>query len=133
MIPISRATAVVIAALVGILAGCAITTDELKALANLPTLVGKWKGEWAGTMAHPIEMVIEKQEGGKVSGTMTFYAHPTSTHRLTGTIGAKPDGSVWVLADVEGREFPLKVISERQLEGTGRSRTHVGPVTLVRE
>ncbi len=84
-------------------------------------------------MVHPIEMDVEKQEGAKVTGTMTFIPRGRSTHRMSGTIGAKPDGSVWVVLDVEGRDFPLKVVSPKRLEGTGRSATHYGSVTLNRE
>jgi len=116
------------------LAACVTTTERLTPVANPPALMGKWTGEWGGTMVHPIEMEVEKQDGVKVTGTMTFILHSgRSTHRMSGTIGAKPDGSVWVVLDVEGRDFPLKVLSEKRLEGTGRSPMHYGPVTLNRQ
>ena len=89
-----------------VMAGCAAVTEQLIPIPNPPSLVGKWTGEWGGNMVHPIELVVERQDGGKLSGTMTFKHHGSSTHRMTGSIGAKPDGSVWALLDVEGRDFP---------------------------
>ena len=127
----------VIAAFLVLLSGCAAVTEELTGVANPPNLIGKWKGEWGGNMIHPIEMVVEKQQEGKVSGTMTVFPQGgKAIHKMNGTIGAKPDGTVWAILTVAGRTpwaFPLKVISENRLEGTGRSMTHDGPVTLNRE
>lgn len=119
-----------------LLVACASVSEELKPIPNPPNLVGKWKGEWGGNMVHPIGLVVWKQEGGRVSGTMTFsggHGSPTSAHPASGTLGAKPDGSVWLMLDVEGRAFPLRVVSDKRLEGTGQSRGHFGPVTLTRE
>lgn len=116
-----------------VLSACATIGEQLAPVANPPSLTGTWKGEWGGNMQHPIELVVEKQDGAAVSGTMTFIAHRTSTHRMTGRIGAKQDGSMWVLMDVEGRDFPLRVVSGKRLEGTGRSHMHEGPVILTRQ
>lgn len=122
------------------LAGCATAIEELKPVHNPPNLIGKWKGEWTGLpVVHPIEMVVDKQEQGKLSGTMTIVhvIFPTLTHRISGIIGAKQDGSTWILLDVGAGTFSLKVISERRLEGTGESSEHnfrhYGPATLNRE
>jgi len=116
-----------------VLGACATVGEQLAPVAKPPRLTGTWKGEWGGNMQHPIALVVEKQDGAVVSGAMTFIHHRTSTHRMTGRIGAKQDGSVWVLMDVEGRDFPLKVVCEQRLEGTGRSSGHQGPVILTRE
>jgi hypothetical protein len=116
-----------------ILSACATVGEKLAPVANPPTLTGTWKGEWGGNMQHPIELFVEKQDGAVVSGTMTFIADRTSTHRMTGRIGAKQDGTVWVVMDVEGRDFPLKVVSEKRLEGTGTSHMHQGPAILTRQ
>jgi len=116
-----------------VLSACATVGEQLAPVAKPPSLTSTWKGEWGGNMQHPIELVVEKRDGAVVTGTMTFILHRTSAHRMTGRIGAKQDGSVWVLMDVEGRDFPLKVVSEKRLEGTGRSSTHQGPVILTRE
>ena len=116
-----------------VLSTCATAGEQLTSVANPPNLTGTWEGEWSGTMQHFIELVVKKQDGAVVSGTMTFFARYTSTHRMTGRIGAKQDGSVWVLMDVEGRDFPLRVVSEKRLEGTGRSHKHEGPVILTRQ
>lgn len=114
-----------------LLVACATVPAAVKPIPNPPNLVGKWKGEWGGNMVHPMEMVVDRQREGVVGGWIIF---PGPTHRLRGTVGAAPDGSVWVLlVDVGGREFPLKVVSEKRLEGTGRSHGHFGPVTLTRE
>ena len=114
-----------------LLVACATVPTVVKPVPNPPNLVGKWKGEWGGNMVHPIEMVLDTQREGIVSGRMTF---PHSNYAaVSGTIGAAQDGSVWVLLDVGGREFPLKVVSQKRLEGTGRSHGHFGPVTLTRE
>ncbi|MBI2459929.1 MAG: hypothetical protein HYV61_00080 [Candidatus Rokubacteria bacterium] len=83
-------------------------------------------------MVHPIEIVVDKQEVGTVSGKMSIPA----IYRMEGVIGAKPDGSLGVNLTVFGPsawEFQLKVISEKKLEGTGRSPRHYGPVVLDRE
>lgn len=135
MIRVPRGTLTIVLVVATVLASCAAVTEPLTPLATPPNLLGKWKGEWGGTMNHPIELVVEKQERTNVSGAYTFLrpGHSPSTHRMTGTVGAKPDGSVWALMDVEGREFSLNVVSERRLEGTGRSHQHYGPVTLSRE
>lgn len=111
----------------------ATAEEQLTPVANPPNLTGTWEGEWSGNMRHFIELDVKQQDGAVVSGTMTFFVRYTSTHRMTGRIGAKQDGSVWVLMDVEGRDFPLKVISEKRLEGTGRSHKHEGPVMLKRK
>ena len=123
------------AAFLGVLTSCAAVTEPLSPLPTPPNLLGRWKGEWGGNMNHPIEMVVEKQERASVRGAYTFFrpGYSPSTHRMSGTVGAKPDGGVWVLMDVEGREFSLKVVSDRRLEGTGRSGMHYGPVILSRE
>ncbi|MGH7376905.1 MAG: hypothetical protein ACREKK_05755 [Candidatus Methylomirabilales bacterium] len=127
----------VIAAFLVLLSGCAAVTEELTAVTSPPNLIGRWKGEWGGNMHHPIEVVVEKQQEGKVSGTMTFFPKWGKViHTMNGTIGAKPDGTVWANLTVAAPTpltFPLNVISENRLEGTGRSANHYGPVTLNRE
>lgn len=127
------AIAFMTAAFLIVLSACAIVTEQLTPVPTPPNLIGKWKGEWGGNMVHPIEMVVEKQEGGKVSGTMTI---PQGSYPMSGTIGAKADGSLWAIFAVVGPstwDFPLKVISEKRLQGTGSSKHHYGPVTLMRE
>ena len=52
---------------------------------------------------------------------------------MAGTIGARKDSTVWLSMGVMRAEFLLKVVSDRRLEGTGRSPSHVGPVVLTRE
>lgn len=117
--------------------GCAAVTEELKPAAGAPNLVGTWKGEWGGNMTHPIEVVVEKQQEGKVSGKVTVSpAGSKATHSMTGIVGTKPDGSLWVVLTVAGPStwnFTLKVASEKRLEGTGRSPRHFGPLTLNRD
>jgi hypothetical protein len=88
-----------------ILAGCATAAEQLTPVPASATLIGKWKGDWGGNMTHP----------------------------MSGTTGTRPDGSVWVYLNVGRVEFPLKVLSDKRLEGTGRSATHQGPVILSRE
>lgn len=122
------------APLLGIVTGCATVEETLAPVPTPPNLVGKWKGEWGGNMVHPIEVVVEDQQGQKVSGTMVFVVHGSFTyHRMRGSVGAKRDGSIWVLLDVGGRDFSLKVVSDKRLEGTGRSTGHYGPVSLSRQ
>ncbi|MBI2878972.1 MAG: hypothetical protein HYY19_04535 [Candidatus Rokubacteria bacterium] len=80
-----------------------------------------------------MEVVIEKQEGSVVWGTVSFHLHGSvSTHPMRGTTGTRPDGSVWVHLKTSGSEFPLRVVDNR-LEGTGQSARHYGPVILTRE
>lgn len=89
-----------------VLSACTTVGEQLAPVASPPRLTGTWKGDWGGNMQHPIELVVEKQDRAVVSGTMTFIAHRTSTHRMTGRIGAKQDG-------------------------TGTSHTHQGPVIVT--
>ena len=56
-----------IAAFLVLLSGCTAVTEELTAVTSPANLLGKWKGEWGGNMHHPIEVVVEKQQEGKVS------------------------------------------------------------------
>ena len=128
---------VVLLALVAILGGCAPamgpSTEPLTPGPAPTSLVGRWKGEWGGKMTHPMEVVIEKQEGSVVWGTVTFYLHGSApTHPMRGTTETRPDGSVWVHLKTSGSEFPLRVVGNR-LEGTGQSARHYGPVILTRE
>lgn len=128
---------VALLALVAILVGCAPamgpTTEPLTPGPTPTSLVGRWKGEWGGNMTHPMEVVIEKQEGSVVWGTVSFYLHGSaSAHPVRGTTGTRPDGSVWVHLKTSGSEFPLRVMGNR-LEGTGQSARHYGPVILTRE
>lgn len=123
--------------LVAILVGCASvmgsTTEPLTPGPTPTSLVGRWKGEWGGHMTHPMEVVIEKQEGSVVWGTVSFHLHGSaSTQPVRGTTGTRPDGSVWVHLTTGGSEFPLRVMGNR-LEGTGQSARHYGPVILTRE
>ncbi len=52
---------------------------------------------------------------------------------MAGIIGARQDGTVWLSIGVMRAELLLKVVSDRRLEGTGRSPSHFGPVILTRE
>lgn len=113
--------------------GCATATEPLAPLADPPRLLGRWAGSWGGNMTHPMEMEIEKQRGAEVSGTATYITHGRTTHGMAGIIGTRQDGTVWLSMGVMKAEFLLRVVSERRLEGTGRSPTHVGPVILTRE
>lgn len=124
-------------ALVAMLVGCAPamaqTTEPLTPGPTPTSLVGRWRGEWSGNMTHPMEVVIEKQEGSVVWGTVTFYLHGSvPTPPMRGTIETRPGGSVWVHLKTCGPEFPLRVMGNR-LEGTGQSPRHYGPVILTRE
>lgn len=117
-----------------ILPSCATVTDEITPIQNPPNLVGKWRGEWGGNMVHPIEMMVEQQQGTGVSGKMTYLVHGSSfTHPMSGMVGGKQDGSVWIVLNVRGAEFLLKIVSKTRLEGMGRSSSHSGPVTVSRE
>lgn len=113
--------------------GCATATEPLAPLADPPRLLGRWAGSWSGNMTHPMEMVIEKQRGAEVTGTVTYTTHARTTYGMAGTIGARKDGTVWLSMGVMSAEFLLKVVSDRRLEGTGQSPSHVGPVVLTRE
>lgn len=68
-----------------------------------------------------------------MSGTVTYITHGRTTHGMAGIIGARQDGTVWLSMGVMKAEFLLKVVSDRRLEGTGRSPSHFGPVILTRE
>ena len=121
-----------------ILVGCATVAETLAPIPSPPNLVGRWKGDWGGTMFHRVEITVEKQEAERISGTMTVFEPRRDPYTLpmTGTIGAKKDGSVWAVLVIQARttwDFPLKVVSEKRVEGTGRSPGHYGPVTLNRE
>lgn len=111
-------------------AACATVTADPRPLASPPNLVGRWLGEWGGNMPHAMEMVVERQDGSIVSGKMIF---PRATPALSGSVGAKDDGSVWVRLHAGESDFLLRVVSDRRLEGTGQSAHHFGPVTLNRQ
>ena len=128
---------VALLALVATLVGCAPrmgpTTEPMTPGPTPTSLVGRWKGEWGGNMTHPMVVVIEKQEGSVVWGTVSFHLHGSApTLPVRGTTGTRPDGSVWVHLKTGGSEFPLRVVGNR-LEGTGQSASHYGPVILTRE
>lgn len=116
------------------LVASATVAEESKPSPTAPNLVGTWKGEWGGHGAHPITLVVEKQDGDKVSGKVMM---PSGTYSVSGTIEARRDGTLWAnLIVASGRtpwDFPLKFVSEKRLEGTGRSPRHFGPVILDRE
>ena len=123
--------------LVAILAGgspaIGATTESLTPGPSPTSLVGRWKGEWGGNMSHPMEVMIEKQEGSVVWGLVTYYLHGSApTYPARGTIETRPDGNVWVHLKAGVGEFPLRLIGNR-LEGTGQSARHYGPVILTRE
>lgn len=125
-----------------VLAGCAPAVESLRPAANAPNLIGEWKGQWGGLdehrqpIGHPIRLVIGQHVATKVAGNVTSFPHhrPPATDEMTGAVGTRHDGSIWVYAStVGGVDFRLKVVSDRRLEGEGIARNHTGPVVLTRE
>lgn len=124
-----------------VLMGCAPAVEPLRPASNAPVLIGEWNGQWGGTgqhgpYSHPMRLVIGQQVGTEVAGNVTYFPEhrPPATDTMTGTIGARQDGSVWVyITAAGGTDFRLKVVSDRRLEGEGISHVHIGPVVLTRE
>lgn len=129
-----------------LLGGCAPAVEPLKPVSGAPNLIGEWKGQWGGSIMqgmhrgdsfmNPMTLVIGRHVQSEVAGNVTYFPHPRppATDQMTGTVGARQDGSIWVyVTTVGGVDFRLKVISDRRLEGEGSSQAHSGPVVLTRE
>lgn len=125
-----------------ILTGCAPTVESLKSASNAPNLIGEWNGQWSGSgshresTSHPVRLVIGRQVQSEVAGNVTYFPsqRPPTTDQMTGAVGARQDGSIWVyVTTVGGVDFRLRVVSDRRLEGDGIAPNHVGPVVLTRE
>ena len=125
--------------------GCALVSAQEKA-ATVADFVGTWNIE---VMSHQVALVIEPQEGNKVTGTMMMMGRDVPlkgelTGRTISFVGVKPEGDAHVAAEPAaaghaGNQAPAanaKPIVVTLLEdGTlsGEMMTTGGPVKWVGE
>ena len=98
-----------------------------------PSLVGKWAGEWGGSMRTPVEVVINSVESGTVMGTITItYQGVGYYSTFTSVIGYNGGRVSFTIKHNLGQVFNLTLGADGALEGTGESNHHRGGVRLTR-
>ena len=114
--------------------------SALTAQDAFPNLIGEWHGNWSGNMNHPVTVSVEEQSGAEFSGTVTLITEKWGAREIDmeGIISSEDGILVVELEFWMGKSgsrhkdvFKFTTVEPNRLEGVGKGKRHVGPVSLT--